>query len=141
MTINVDKADEQYWFPVTREGINSYLVTQPLKTKEYFEVLLSNDRAGNILMRTFVKLEKKQLSKTLEDYSSVSEMMTDYETTSKKRQEDKSWFSKKFDKYLIVPFVTGYLDSILDIDLGTLREKEQEEFAKAMFLASVYLHL
>lgn len=141
MTINVDKADEQYWFPVTREGINSYLISQSLKTKEYFELLLSNDRACNILMRTFVKLEKKQLSKTLEDYSSVSEMMTDYKTTSKKRQENKSWFSKKFDKYLIVPFVMGYLDSLIDIDLGTLREKEQEEFAKAMFLASVYLHL
>ena len=141
MTIKSDKSDEQYWFPVTREGINSYLVNQSVKTKQYFELLLSDDIIRSILKRTFIKLEKKQLSKTLEEYSSISEMVLDFETTSKKRQENKNWFSKRFDKYLIIPFVAGYLNSRLDIDLGSLREKKQEEFAKAFFLASVYLHL
>lgn len=141
MTIKSDKSDEQYWFPVTREGINSYLVNQSVKTKQYFELLLSDDIIRSILKRTFIKLEKKQLSKTLEEYSSIFEMVLDFETTSKKRQENKNWFSKRFDKYLIIPFVAGYLNSRLDIDLGSLREKKQEEFAKAFFLASVYLHL
>jgi len=141
VTIKSDKSDEQYWFPVTREGINSYLVNQSVKTKQYFELLLSDDIIRSILKRTFIKLEKKQLSKTLEEYSSIFEMVLDFETTSKKRQENKNWFSKRFDKYLIIPFVAGYLNSRLDIDLGSLREKKQEEFAKAFFLASVYLHL
>jgi len=59
MTINVDKSDEQYWFPVTREGINSYLVNQSVKTKQYFKLLLSDDTICSILKRTFIKLEKK----------------------------------------------------------------------------------
>jgi len=132
---------EQYWYPVTQEGIHSYLKSKSEKTRMFFDLMLNNPKVCSILKGLFVRLEKKQLSKTLEEYSSIPELMEDFEETSKKRLANKTWISKKFSEYVLIPFVIGYLNSLLDVDLGSLRQKEEVEFTQAMFLASIYLHL
>jgi hypothetical protein len=132
---------EQYWYPVTQEGVHSFLKSKSEKTRMFFDLMLHNSKVCNILKRLFVHLEKKRLSKTLEEYSTIPEIIEDYEETTKKRLENQNWLSKKFSEYVLLPVFIGYLNSLLDVDLGSLRQKEEIEFTQAMFLASIYLHL
>jgi len=102
---------KQYWYPITQEDVYSYLKSKSEKTKMFFDLMLNNPKVCSILKRLFVRLEKKQLSKTLEEYSSIPEIMEDYEETTKKRLENQNWLSKKFGEYILTPFVIGYLNS------------------------------
>lgn len=133
--------EQIYWYPVTRTGVESYLKTKTPKTQIYFELLIADPKVCIILRKLFIILEKKALPKTLEQYNSLAEMWGDYEVFSKKKVANMSWIRKCFSRYITIPIVVAYFKSFIDVDLGTMREKEQEEFVQAMFLASVYLHL
>ena len=132
------KKNEQSEFPINVEGINLFLKTLSPSTQEYFHRMLKRPEACDFLRNTFfIELERKFMSKDLEEYLSINSLYQEVDIKSKEKEAKQNWFEKN----VLRPLLTPFMSKILDIDMKGMRKKQRGELGDAMFLLSVYLHL
>lgn len=129
--------DENYWFPVTCEGMRSYLKTFSPGTQQYFNQMLDDPKACKFLRTYFIKIEDKFMSKSLEEYSSLREVYKEVDEKGKAEVAKQNWITK----HIFVPMFTPLISKQIGIPYHELRKKNREQVADAMFLVGVYLHL
>ena len=130
--------DQNYWFPVSVEGLNSYLKTFSPTTQEFFHRMIKTPSACDFLRNTFfIELEEEFMSKCLEDYTSIVELYKEVEVKTKEKEAKQGWFKKN----IISPLLSPFLSKLIGIDMKGMRKKQRGEVGDAMLLLAVYLHL